>query len=174
MKKILVLILSVILVVAFAGCGGDNSKVSTTKKGEEKMKGTTENWGEISVFVPDGFEFKGGSITGVDDTDEKQCYMKKDPNAMFEYIWIVVNDEEAVKNNIEMTKSVNSAEDITVSADNGEWTGCHYIYAGASGDVDCGAIYSVIDGTSFQVNFAGYAPESKEMKAVLYSLKPAK
>ncbi|MCQ2448796.1 MAG: hypothetical protein MJ132_01210 [Clostridia bacterium] len=171
MKKILALILSVILAVAFAGCGGSKE---TKEKKEEKMKGTTENWGEISVFVPDGFEFKGGSITGVDDTDEKQCYMKKDPTAMFEYIWIVVNEEEAVKNNIAMTKSVNSAEDITVSADNGEWTGCHYLYAGATGDVDCGAIYAVIDGTAFQVNFAGYAPESKEMKAVLSSLKSAK
>ena len=168
MKKLFALVLSVILVVALVGCGGSSAKT----KGEAKMKGTTETWGEISVFVPDGFEFHGGNITGVDDTDEKQCYMKKDPQSMYDYIWIVVKDDEAsAKSNVETTKDVNKAEDVTVKADNGEWTGCHYVYESYKGSVDCGAIYATVDGKTIQVNFAGYAPESKEMKAVLSSLK---
>ncbi|MCQ2456576.1 MAG: hypothetical protein MJ096_04385 [Clostridia bacterium] len=180
MKKILAIVLMLVLVLSLAACGkgedaGTDNGGKETEEVKEEMKGEVNTWGKISVFVPEGFTFGQGSITGVDDTDETQCYLKGgDQYDMYHYFWIVVTEEESAKSNVDMTKSVNEAEDITIKADN-EWTGCHYVYSTAfNGDLDCGMVYRVIDGAAYQVSFCGYATDSAEMTAVLNSIAAAK
>lgn len=178
MKKVLALLLTLVLALSLFACGGTDSDADVEKDdkpAKEEVKGEVQTWGKISIFVPEGYEFGHGSITGSDDEDESQCYLRPEGStSMYDYFWIVVNSEETVKNNISMSKEVNSADDITFKAGDTEWTGCHYLYTTAlNGDVDCGTVYRMIGDEAYQVSFAGYATDSAVMTAVLSSIDAA-
>lgn len=170
MKKLIALLLAVVLVLCLVACGSGDKPAET----EATLKGEQKTWGQISVFVPEGYVLGGGSITGVDDTDETQCYIQPETPSMYDYYWICVQDAETAAGNVEMTKNINYAEDITVNDGSKDWTGCHYVYESYSGSVDCGAVVCEIDGVTYVVNFCGHAPESAEMKTVLASVTAGK
>lgn len=168
MKKLLALLLAVIMIFSFAACGegeGDNQ--------QPEVKGEQQSWGQISVFVPEGYVLNGGSITGVDDDDPTQCAIQPETTSMYDYFWIIAKDEATVLTDIETTKSMNDAKDITVDAGGNTWTGCHYVYEAYSGNIDCGAVYCTVDGVTYLVNFCGHAPDSPELITVLSSIKAA-
>lgn len=179
MKKIIAFTLALVLVLALAACGNSpatpgSDKPADTNAPAPAVKGEQQSWGLISVLVPEGYVLSGGSITGVDDTDETQCAIQPETPSMYDYYWICVQDAETAAANIEMTKSMNNAEDITVNDGSRDWTGCHYTYDAYSGKVDCGAISCVIGDATYVVNFCGHAPDSAEMIAVLASVSAAK
>lgn len=171
MKKTIAILLALVLMVSLVACGGKDSDKGGKK---EEVKGSQQSWGMISVFVPEGYVLNGGSITGIDDTDETQCSIQPEQATMYDYFWIAVKDADFAASSIETTKDVNSAEDITITAGDKDWTGCHYVYDSYSGSVDCGAVSCEIDGATYLVTFCGHAPDSAEMTAVLSSISAAK
>lgn len=180
MKKLLAILLALAMILCFAACGekqdanNDSPDGGNTDTGDKapEVKGEQKSWGEISVFVPEGYNLNGGSITGVDDEDPKQCYMQTDPASMYDYFWIITKDEESALADIEMTKSLNNAEDLTLEVDGKTWKGCSYVYSTSfNGDVTIGSVCCTIDGATYVVNFSGHAPDSPEMTAILGSVK---
>lgn len=171
MKKIIALVLVLMLTFGLVACGGsaegeDTGDVATA----EEVKGAVATAGQISVFVPEGYKLSMGSITGADDSDTTQCYIQPETPSMTDYFWIMVKDsEESAASSIAMTKDVNEAADITINADV-NWTGCHYVWGD---DLDCGVVCGTVNGVVYQVNFAGHAPTSAEMLAVLNSITAA-
>lgn len=172
MKKLIALLLAVMLVLCLVACGGDANPDGGDKPAETEaqLKGEQKTWGQISVFVPEGYVLGGGSITGVDDTDETQCYIQGETPSMYDYYWICVQDAETAASNIELTKSINNAEDITINDGSKDWKGCHYVYDAYSGKVDIGAVACEIDGVTYVANFCGHKPDSDELKTVLASI----
>lgn len=173
MKKFIALMLVLVLTLGLVACGGsaDNGGDETEATTAE-VKGAVGTAGKISVFVPEGYNLNVGSITGSSD-DDSQCYIQPETPNMFDYYWIMIRDsEENAASNVAMTKEVNNAADITITADT-TWTGCHYVYESLSGNVDCGVIMATVNGVVYQVNFCGHAPESAELLAVLNSITAA-
>ena len=169
MKKILVIALALVLCLSIVACskeGGEGKK--------DDVKGETQTWGQITVFVPEGYELSGGSITGSDSDDETQCSIQPTTFNMYDYWWIAIKDAEDAAASIESTKEFNNGEDVTVTAGDNTWTGCKYVYESSfNGSIDCGSISSEINGVTYLVTFCGHAPESAEMIAVLESLAAA-
>lgn len=175
MKKIFAALLTAALVMGLTACGGSGSDSKETKsEAATAVEGEQGTAGKISVFVPKGYVLNQGSITGVDDEDDTQCYMQGETPSMYDYYWIMIqSSEDSAKANAEMTKSSNNAEDASVAAGDTTWTGCTYVYSGSTADYDCGCVYATVDGVVYQVNFCGHALDSAEMQAVLASIKAA-
>lgn len=178
MKRIAAIFLVLVLAFALFACGAEDADDNGGNGGNgeakvEEVKGASQSWGKISVFVPEGCKLNPGSITGVDDTDENQCYIQKDVEipSMYDYVWIVVSeDEAAVAANVETTKTMNAATDATV----GEWKGCTYEYTLFDGSkTTCGMLYRTVDGVTYQLSFAGYPVDSPVFVKILDSIKAA-
>lgn len=159
--------LAVVLLLCIAACDGGDREPAMPK-------GSLQTWGEISVFVPEGYALHGGAIVGSKTDDVKQCSIQPEKPNSYDYYWIISTTAEKAVENIATTKEVNAADDITVKANGTEWKGCHYLYKPLSGRaVDCGSIYRTDGDIVYQVNFAGHAPDSVEMTAVLASITGA-
>ena len=113
MKKIIALILALIMMLVFASCGS--------------VKGEQKTWGNISVFVPEKYSLNGGSLAN--DNDKNQCTIKPEQSTnMYDYFIVAITNAKNALSNIESTKSVNNAEDVTVKVGDTEWKGCKYLF----------------------------------------------
>ena len=74
MKKFLkIMALALILalsVTALAACGGDSSADTGAADASDGVAGETQTWGNITVFVPEGYTLNGGDMFDENDPDK--------------------------------------------------------------------------------------------------------
>lgn len=160
--KVLGLVLALVLLVSLLSGCDFNSMLS----GQDRVEGSVQTWGNISVFVPNGMTLSGGSLTNHDDPDALMVQL--DENQMH-YFLVTVMDREDAEDSVKITKEMNSdAKDITMKVGDTTWTGVNYKFAGTS---DCFELWALIDGKVALVQAAWYTCDSAEAKAVLESIK---
>ncbi len=154
MKKIIAVLMVLMLTLSLCACG------SSSLKGEE------QTWGNISVFVPEGWNLTGGDLLDENDPDKLSL---KDPDAdSFTYVNVLIDTEENIDNNINATKEMNEGtSDTTVKVGEAEWTGLTYESIGYK----CGYLKHVAADKVYAVYFCGYATDDAAFQAILGSLK---
>lgn len=157
-----------VAVLAFASCGGDKPAGGDTETEADKgPAGETQTWGNITIFVPDGMELKGGNILNENDPDVVNIHEKE--NEMHYYLVTLGDDEEDASSSIEATKEYNEgAEDITLDIGGVKWTGVKYDFMGPVFQV-----YGTVNEQIVMVQCYGFESDSATTSAVLQSIKPA-
>ncbi len=156
-----------VAVFAFASCGGKTEGGDTESTADNAPKGETQTWGNITIFVPDGMELKGGNILNENDPDVVNIHEKE--NEMHYYLVTLGDDEEDASSSIEATKEYNEgAEDITLDIGGVKWTGVKYDFMGPVFQV-----YGTVNGQIVMVQCYGFESDSATTSAVLQSIKPA-
>ena len=123
--------------------------------------GDSYTWGNITVTVPSGFTTKNGNIGAEDDKDALQLWSGT------KYFIITKKDLEAAKNDIEINKGLNNADDVAFAVNGVTWTGMKYEYSGTP----VWQAYATVNGNVCEVNCYGYGYDSSEALTVLSSLK---
>ena len=132
-KKVIAIMLAAALASAvLASCGNKGKVVDGSDGGNGNsatVTGEDRTWGNITIFVPDGFTLKGGDI--LSDENPDKLTLNSDDSDMT-YVTVTANaDDDNVKMGIESTRSMNEgAEDYTVAAGETEWTGVTYNASG--------------------------------------------
>jgi len=182
MYKVLALVLALMMLVSvLAACGEkkDDSKSSDTASqadngdnggsGSGEVAGAEQTWGNLTVFVPDTMDFKGGDGT-YDPDDENTAWLYNKAKAT-DYIKLrLVESEEIAKDSVDTTKEFNQSydpTDVTIGLDNSQWEGVTYNASGTT----CLTAYATIGGKVYIVMEAGFETDDEALYAVLNSLK---
>jgi len=182
-SKVLALILAIAMIACvMAACGGSKQEepadngVDITQATENNsddsnttaVPGKSDTWGEITVFVPDSMNMKGGN-GAYDPDDTKTLWLYDNANAA-NYIKVsIVDSEDNAKLNVESTKEFNSESsptDIEINAGDKTWIGVTYDYSGTP----CITAYCVSGDKVYFIMEAGYAYGDSTLTAVLASL----
>ncbi len=135
-----------------------------TEEADKLTIATTENWGDYSVGVPEGWEFVKGDVFDEDDT--RYCSVKK---SLFYYFDFKMETEETMNNQYGYNKNTYTNEQQDVSGTYGgiDWTGFQY----SDGFGGYGfELYAIANGKPVRVSSAGFTFDSEETKTVLGSL----
>lgn len=164
MKKFLSILLACLTLAALCACGsGDGSGDA------EAIRGETQEWGKLSLFVPDGNSLVGGSL--IDAEDPYSAWILLDSDNMHYYLVGVVDGRETAEANLAATQKVNDVNGgegaVTIEVNGVTWTGYSYKYNGA----DCFQLFGDVGGKWVTVSAAYHAYDSAETKAVLESIK---
>ncbi len=126
--------------------------------------GSTETWGDYTVGIPEGWEFRKGDA--FDENDTRYCQVKKDSFTFFDF---KMESEETCKSKYEYNKNTYTNEQVDVSGTYGsiDWTGFQYSDGYGGYGVE---LYSTVNGKPVRVSISGYAFDSQEVKAVLETL----
>lgn len=159
MKKMLSILLACAMLAALCACGGE----------AETVPGETQEWGKLSLFVPEGNSLIGGSL--IDAEDPYSAWILLDSDNMHYYLVSVVDGRETAENDLAATQAANDVGGgegaVTIEAGGVAWTGYAYKYNGA----DCFQLFGDVDGKWVTVSAAYHAYDSAEVKAVLESIK---
>ncbi|MEE3467564.1 MAG: hypothetical protein VZQ83_03905 [Eubacterium sp.] len=190
-KKILVCMLTAMMALGLAACGSDSSapasddtssdvttdagSTDTTDAGTTDA-GTTEEafsmdgakeetWGDLTVSVPAGYEFKKGDA--LDEKDTRFCSVRKND---FHYIDFKMEDDDVCQQQYEYNKKTytNEQKDITGTYADIAWTG--FEYGDGLGGKGFEA-YAKVNGKNLRISGASVAFDSEEAKAILGSVK---
>lgn len=166
-KKLIALILAALAAFAMlAACGGGEGG---GEGGGAAVKGETQTWGNLTVFVPEGYALTGGSLLNKEDPDALQIYLETSP--LHAFTVSVTDDEEEADGSLTATKEMNDANgaegDVTFTAGGVTWTGYAYKY----GNDDCFIAYGEVSGKWVLVSGGYSAYNSDEATAVLESIK---
>ena len=166
MKKLISILLAIAMLAALCACGsgGNGSEAEP-----EAVKGETQEWGNLSVFVPEGNSLVGGSLIDAEDPDSAWILLDSD-NTHYYLIGVVAGQEDA-EDGIIATKEINEvnggAGDVTVEAGGVSWTGYAYISSG----IDCFMLCGQVAGGWVTVTSAYHTYNSAETIAILESIK---
>ena len=156
-----------VAIFAFASCGGKTEGGDTESVADNAPKGETQTWGNITIFVPEGMELKGGNI--LDENNPNVVNIHEKENEMHYFLVTLGDDEEDAASSIGTTKEFNEgAEDITFNFDGVEWKGVKYDFMGPVFQV-----YAAVNGHIVMVQCYGFECDSATTAAVLQSIKPA-
>jgi hypothetical protein len=164
--KILALVLMLALTVTlFAACGGEKTDADGDS-GDAKVKGETQTWGNVTLFVPEEYTLNGGNV--IDPEDPDVLTLNKG-DSFRDYIMLSANfTEDNATSSIDTTRSLNDgAEDIEIAAGANTWKGVAY---NASG-VDCISVYANIGEGYVVVSSAGLTKDDAVLSAVLESVQ---
>lgn len=173
-SKVLALILAIAMLATFmVACGGkkgDDKSGAGADTAEPAVTGAEQAWGELTVFVPDSMDFKGGD--GTFDPDDPKTAWLTDKEKATNYIKVsIVDSEDNAKRNIETTREMNKSYNPVDSSvkinDTAEWTGITYNASGT----DCTMLYSVAGDKVYFVMAGGYKDNDDTLLEVLKSLK---
>lgn len=173
-SKVLALILAIAMLATFmVACGGkkdDDKSGAGADTAEPAVTGAEQTWGELTVFVPDSMDFKGGD--GTFDPDDPKTAWLTDKEKATNYIKVsIVDSEDNAKSNIETTREMNKSYNPVDSSvkinDTAEWTGITYNASGT----DCTMLYSVAGDKVYFVMAGGYKDNDDTLLEVLKSLK---
>ncbi len=156
--KVTAFVMALMLVLAaFVSCGGGDSA---------SVSGKTENWGNITVLVPDGMKLTGGNI--LDKNNPDVVNIAKEDKATNYFLITISDSEDNAKSGIESTRGMNKGcEDVSLELDTGKWEGVTYDYSG----MKVFQIYGKVDGRIAVVQSYGFEADSETSKAILNSLK---
>ena len=169
LKKLLALALACAALFALCACGSGEGGSGESENGGASVKGETQEWGNITVFVPEGNSLLGGSQLDAETPDS--AWILLDENNTHYYKFDIV-EKETAENSVATTKEVNAdsegAKDFTIEAGGVTWTGFAYVYGGSC---DCFQLYGEVGGKCLLVGAAWHAYDSDETAAVLGSIK---
>ncbi|MBR2109265.1 MAG: hypothetical protein IJ932_04880 [Ruminococcus sp.] len=162
--KITAVVMALLMCCAvFASCGG--GKGGDSGSADNSVAGETKTWGNITVLVPDGMNFKGGNV--LDEKDPDVVNLSKKDNAT-NYILITINDdEEGAKSGLDSTKDANKGSKETTFEAGKKWTAVTYEYSGSPAF----QAYAEFDGRYAVIQSFGFATDDETTTAVLSSLK---
>lgn len=168
-KFIAVTVILALALVAFASCGGNsgNDTANDTGKDTEADNGNTmvgeiKTSGNITVFVPETFDFTGTNLFNEEDENTARLLNKEDGS---EYFLISLYDKEAAESSLDLTREINEAEDVTVEIGGNTWSGVKYDSFG----YDVFQVYC--EANRALVTCCGYTIDSEVALAVLGSIK---
>ena len=156
----------VFAVGALAACGeSGNSGDNGGGNQAASVKGTTQEWGNFKVLVPDGYTLKGGNL--LDENDPEKFNINNNDNALTYYMFGTY-DEEGAKDSIDMTKESNEgAKDVSATYNGVEWTGVAYESIG----YQCFELSGKFGDKYVVVNAVGNAYDGDVTNAILSSLE---
>ncbi len=163
--KIIALVMMLTLVVTvFASCG-DKKEGSDEGASEASAKGETQTWGNITIFVPEGYTLNGGDMFDSENPDK--LTLNKEGSS-YDYVMISANfTEDNAVSSIDTTKEMNEgSEDVEITAGANTWKGVAY---NASG-VDCISLYAKIGEGYVVLSSAGMSKDDATFKTVLESI----
>ena len=172
--RILALILAAVMLASLtAACGGDkkaeDDAVENLTDDRDSATGSTQTWGEITVFVPDSMNMKGGDGT-YEPNDPKTLWLY-DNELPTKYIKVMIIDSvDDAQNSVNTTKSINEEykpTDVVLTLDGQSWKGVTYTAVGT----DCSSLYSVINAKVYFVMIGGYKYDGAIVQSILSSLK---
>lgn len=174
LSKALALILAIAMLASvMVACGEkkDDAKAGAgLDTAEPAVAGSEQTWKELTVFVPDSMNFKGGD--GTFDPDDPKTAWLTDKEKATNYIKVsIVDSEDNAKNNVETTKEMNKSYNPVDSSvkinDSAEWKGITYNASGT----DCTMLYCTAGDKVYFVMAGGYKDNDDTLLEVLKSLK---
>ena len=189
-KKLLVCMLTVVMCVGLSACGGDSGTTpaadDTTQTTDNSGSGDTtdagtdqgateeafsmdgakeETWGDLTVSVPSGYEFKKGDA--FDENDTRYCTVKKSD---LHYIDFKMEDDDVCKQQYEYNKKTYTNEQKDVSATYADiaWTG--FEYSDGFGGKGFEA-YAKVGDKNIRISGVSVGFDSEEAKAILGTVK---
>jgi len=132
---------------------------------EETLKiATTETWGDYTVGVPEGWEFRKGDF--LDENDTKYCSVKKSDFKFFDF---KMEEEQVANNQYNYNKNTytNEQEDIAGKYGDIDWTGFQYSDGWGGYGFE---LIATVNEKYVRVSCSGYKFDSEEAKLVLESL----
>ena len=181
-KKMTVVLGLVAAAGAMTACGGSSESttsapaaqteaapaVTDTPATEAPAAGVTiaktETWGDYTVGVPEGWEFRKGDT--LDENDTHYCSVKK---GSFSYFDFKMEDEKTMERQYNYNKKTYTNDQTDVSGKYGDidWTGFQYSDGWGGYGIE---LYSTVNGKPVRVS-ATFKFDSEEVKTVLESLK---
>ena len=177
-KKMTVVLGLTLVAGAFTACGGSSTAttqasavnteaatVATEAPAAGATIASTETWGDYTVGVPEGWEFKKGY--SLNENDTTCCSVKK---SSFKYFDFNMEKENIYMQKYEQNKATYTNEQTDVSGKYGdiEWTGFQYSDGAGGYGFE---LYATANGKPVRVSSAGFKFDSAEAKAVLETLK---
>ena len=178
LKRVLACSCALALCVSLVACGKKDSSekkeetTTTTEATEELTEEVTEasgeaetkTWGDFTITVPAGFEFKGGDV--FDENDTNYFSVKK---GSFSYFDFKNESEETMNKQYNYNKNTYTNEQTDVKGTFGgiDWTGFQY----SDGFGGYGfELYATSKGKFLRVSSAGFKFDDPIVKEVLDSL----
>ena len=163
-----------VLALAFTMFAACNKKDDTKKsddteaeKVEEQIKGEEQTWGNITVFVPEGYKLNTKNLFGEEDPDEVSLTSESDE--YFDYFKVTANmDENNVTSSLDTTRDINEGcTDIEFTAGGKTWTGVTYNSSG----YDVVSAYAPFGDSYVLVMTASHTSDDPTFLAVIESLQ---
>ena len=177
-KKMTVVLGLVAVAAAMTACGGSSESTTSAPAAQTEAApevqteapkagvtiAKTETWGDYTVGVPEGWEFRKGDA--FDENDTHFCSVKK---SSFSYIEFKMEDEKTMERQYNYNKKTYTNEQTDVSGKYGDidWTGFQYSDGWGGYGIE---LYSTVNGKPVRVS-ATFKFDSEEVKTVLESLK---
>ena len=171
-KLIAMTVVLTLSVAALASCGGSSENNTSNDTADDTGKeteadnaniaGEVKTSGNITVFVPEEFDFTGTNLFNEADDNVARLINKEDGS---EYFLISLYDKSNAESSIDMTRDINEAEDVTVEIGGKTWAGVKYNSYG----YDVFQVYC--EANSALVTCCGYTLDSDTAISVLSSIK---
>ena len=168
-KFISIAVVLTLAIAALASCGGNSGNDTandtandTEAENVKTMAGEVKTSGNITVFVPEEFDFTGTNLFNEADDNVARLINKEDGS---EYFLISLYDKSNAESSIDMTRDINEAEDVTVEIGGKTWAGVKYDSFG----YDVFQVYC--EANRALVTCCGYTIDSEVATAVLGSIK---
>ena len=177
-KTIACLALATSMCAGLTACGGKDKETTTAAATEAAVETTTEaateapaaaetkTWGDFTIDVPGGYEFKGGDV--FDENDTRYFSVKKNSFAYFDFK--SEDSEQNMMNQYDYNKKTYTQDQKDLPATKVgdiEWNGFEY-----GGDFNKGfELYATVNGKNIRVSSCGFKFDSPEAKAILGSIK---
>ena len=160
--KIICLILAALCAVLVLSSCGETDAPKT-----DDIKGETEEFKNLSVFVPEGMTLvAANAVNDSSGGDIKTMVMSSDENEDH-YFFMMLTNKENAENSIAGSRTANDGvKDITVKAGGREWTGIAYKYE----NLDCFQLYGMFGETAFLISGVYFAYDNPLTNKVLSSI----
>ena len=171
-RNMITLLIALCLCLCLCACDSTEPKNTSTAGQTQGSTDTTaapqpetKTWGNWTVDVPAGYEFKSGDF--LDETDIRYFSVKK---SSFSYFEFKADGEDRIMNNYNYNKNTytNGQKDVSGTFGGSEWVGFQYSdgYGGYGFEA-----YATVNGEMIRVSSAGYTFDNEVVSAVLGSLK---
>ena len=171
-RLLAVILVAALSILALASCGGtatpadpSNTDPANTEPSNNTVKGTTGEHGYYKVLVPEGYTLKHEDLFG--DNKPGKFNINSDSSSFTYFMFGMYDSAEEAQSNVDTTKDINEADDVTVEIGGKTWKGCAYDASG----IPCYSIFAEFDGHFVLVTAAGNAYNSEITSAVLSSLE---
>ena len=164
-KIVSVVLMLVMAATLLAACGGGNAADTDGGNGGSGAKGETQTWGNITVFVPEGFTLNGGDMFDKEDPDK--LTLNKDGSS-YEYFMVTAGfTQDNAEMSIEGTRQANEGtEDVEIKVGDVTWKGVAYTWS----SLDEVVVAAPMGEGYVLFTSSGHGKDDATFKAVLESL----
>lgn len=146
------ILVAAVTAVSLAACGSPAAP-----------EGVREDWGRISLCVPDGMFLTGGTLTNPEDDGALWLQVEGEPQT---FMTVIITDEDTARSDIAYTAGLEDGKNVSVKAGGTVWTGTGYTHGEDKGFVIAGTV----DGIAYEVTGEGIGAKDEAVKTVLSSI----